>query len=29
MAQYIHDLSERHAAEFEREPEVDAVEEDG
>jgi hypothetical protein len=29
MAQYIHELSERHAAELEREPEGDAIEEDG
>jgi hypothetical protein len=29
MAQYIHELSERHGTELEREPEGDALEEDG
>jgi hypothetical protein len=29
MAQYIHDLSERHGADLEREPDGDALEEDG
>jgi hypothetical protein len=29
MAQYIHDLSERHGEELEREPEGGAIEENG
>jgi hypothetical protein len=29
VAQYIHDLSERHGADLEGEPEGDALEEDG